>query len=128
MQELSKTANRGFTSAFLENKNNRETERFDSSQETALPMIYAGAVKDKNSNGWMEVDVKNRIEVGDELEYISPNNQYRFTLDAMENPNGLSIDVAHGGNGVIRMKTDGPVDPFALISLSQKQPTSKKQS
>ena len=91
-------------------------------------MIYAGAVKDKISDGWMEVDVKNRIEVGDELEYISPDNQYHFTLDAMENSNGLSIDVAHGGNGVVRIKTDGPVDPFALISLSQKRTVSKIQS
>ena len=77
---------------------------------------------------WIEIDVKNRIEIGDELEYISPDNQYRFTLDAMEKTNGLSIDVAHGGNGLVRIKTDRPVEPFALISLSQKRTVSKAQN
>ena len=128
MTELSKTSNRGFTSAFLENRNNAETERFDSSQETNLPMIYAGAVKGEVSDGWMEVDVKNRIEVGDELEYVSPHRQYRFTLDAMENPRGLPVSLAHGGNGVVRIKTNEPIEPFALLSLAQKTKVIKPAS
>jgi hypothetical protein len=34
----------------------------------------------------------------------------------MENDHGVALTVAHGGNGSVWMKMDGPVDPFALLS------------
>ena len=118
--ELDKTSNRGFTSAFLAPNSGSKTERFDSPQETDLPQIYAGMIKETRAGNWIEVDVKNRIELGDELEYISPKNQYRFEISAMENKNGKAIEVAHGGNGTIWMQCNGPVEPYALVSLIQK--------
>jgi putative protease len=120
--ELDKTANRGFTSAFLSPNSGSKTENFDSPQETNLPQIYAGMVKETREGNWMEVDIKNRIELGDELEYISPDNQYRFPINAMEDKNGKSIEVAHGGNGTIWMQCDGPVEDYALVSLIQTNP------
>ena len=119
IDELHKTSNRGFTPAFLVNAANAKTERFHSSQEIDLPQVYAGQVKGEKSGGWMEVDIKNRIEVGDELEYISPQSQYRFPLRIMENPNGIAVSVAHGGNGTVWIQTDRPVEPFALLSRIQ---------
>ncbi len=117
LTEISKTANRGFTSAFLVPNSDHETERFDSPQETALPQIYAGQVKGERAGGWMAVEVKNRIEIGDTVEYISPQRNYYFHLTAMENPAGEAVSVAHGGNGVVWIKTEGAVDPYALLSL-----------
>ena len=58
---------------------------------------------------WMEVDVKNRIEVGYEIEYISPQNKYRFQISSMENENGLALQVAHGGKWY-RLDEDGRSD------------------
>ncbi len=115
--ELHKTANRGFTTAFLSPHNKQATERFDSPQERDLPQTFAGKVLGERAGGWMEVEVKNRIEVGDELEYISPTQQRRFTIPALEDKNGQSVGVAHGGNGSIWIPTDGPVEPYALLSL-----------
>jgi putative protease len=120
--ELDKTSNRGFTSAFLSPNSGSKTENFDTPQETNLPQIYAGMIKETRDGNWMEVDVKNRIELGDELEYISPGDQYRFSITAMEDKNGKAIEVAHGGNGTIWMQCDGPVEPYALVSLMQKTP------
>ncbi len=120
--ELDKTSNRGFTSAFLAPNSGSKTERFDSPQETNMPQIYAGMIKETRDGNWMEVDVKNRIELGDELEYISPDNQYRFSINAMKNKDGKAIEVAHGGNGTIWMQCNGPVEPYALVSLIQKTP------
>ncbi len=120
--EIDKTANRGFTSAFLVSNSNRETERFDSAQDTDPPQIFGGQiVKEERVEGFVEVDVRNRLELGDELEYISPQWQYRFTLKAMRDRNGKSLAVAHGGNGSVWMQVEGPVEAYALLSLV-KQP------
>ncbi len=117
LEELNKTANRGFTSAFYVPKSDHETERFDSPQEEDLMQVFAGQVTGERPGGWMEVEVKNRIEIGDELEYISPEGQHKFQLTAMENMNKESISIAHGGNGRVWIQMEAPVHPFALLSL-----------
>ena len=119
IEEIGKTANRGFTSAFLISAANRETERFDSPQEPHQPQIFGGQVVNERS-GWMEVDVRNRIELGDEAECLSPERQYKFKINAMETVSGESISVAHGGNGTVWVKSEGPVEPYALLSLVKK--------
>ncbi len=116
LRETEKTANRGFTTAFLLSASEKATERFNSPQEDNLPQIYAGKIVNERAGGWVEVDVKNRIEVGHEIEYISPQNKYRFQISAMENESGLALQVAHGGNGTVWIKTEGQIDPFALLS------------
>jgi putative protease len=122
LEEVNKTANRGFTTAFLVSRSGKDTERMDSPQETDLPQIYGGQVNDEKPGGWMEVDIKNRMEVGDELEYISPQGQYHFTLREMEDLQGAAIHTAHGGNGRVRIRTDGRIEPYALLSIVKTQP------
>jgi len=78
--------------------------------------VFAGQVLDAREGGWMEVEVKNRIEVGDELEYISPKGQRYFKIEAIENKKGESVSVAHGGNGSVWIPAPAPVEPFALLS------------
>jgi putative protease len=117
LDEVAKTANRGFTSAFLVPHQREQTERMDSPQETDLPQVFAGQVMDTKAGGWMEVAVKNRVEVGDELEFISPGHQYRFTLEEMEDSEGTALAVAHGGGCRVWVRTAGPVEPYALLSL-----------
>jgi len=121
--ETEKTANRGFTTAFLLSASERSTERFDSPQKENLPQVYAGKIVNQRAEGWMEVDVKNRIEVGHQVEYISPLNNYSFRISSMENKNGLPLKVAHGGNGAVWIKTNGQIDPFALLSRVVDIPT-----
>ena len=71
---------------------------------------------------WMEVDVKNRSEVGQKIEYISPQNKYRFQISSMENESRLALQVAHGGNGTVWLKTEGTIDRFALLSRVVNEP------
>ncbi|GIS84627.1 MAG: hypothetical protein CM1200mP16_09270 [Nitrospina sp.] len=64
----------------------------------------------------MEVDVRNRMELGDEVEYLSPNEQYKFKINAMETTLEI-VFLAPGGNGTVWVQADGSVEPFALLSL-----------
>ena len=82
-----------------------------------MPQVFAGQVKGERDGGWMEVEVKNRIEVGDEVEYISPTGQRYFKIEAIENKKGESVSVAHGGNGCVWIPSPGSIDPYALLSL-----------
>jgi len=125
LDEINKTANRGFTSAFFISNSNRETERFDSPQVEDLSQVFGGQVLDLRGDGMMEVEIKNRVEVGDEVEYISPSEQYRFRINAMQNKNGQAISVAHGGNGTAWIQAEGPVEPYSLLSLV-KPPTGEE--
>ncbi len=122
--EINKTANRVFTSAFLISASNRDTERFESPQEENQAQVFGGQVVNERP-GWMEVEVKNRIELGDEAEYISPSGQFKFIIDAMETNAGEKATVAHGGNGTIWIKIDRQAEPFALISLLQNTETTE---
>ena len=122
--EINKTANRGFTSAFLISASNRDTERFESPQEKDQPQVFGGQVVNERP-GWMEVEVKNRIELGDEVEYISPSGQHKFFIDAMETSTGEKANVAHGGNGTIWISIDRQAEPFALLSLLHKTETAE---
>lgn len=124
LDEINKTANRGFTSAFLISASNRDTERFDSPQEKDQPQVFGGQIVNERP-GWMEVEVKNRIELGDEVEYISPSGQHKFCIDAMETSTGEKATVAHGGNGTIWIGIDQQAEPFALLSLLQKAETAE---
>jgi putative protease len=128
LDETEKTANRGFTTAFLLSASERATEKFDSPQEENLPQIYAGKVVNQRAGGWMEVEIKNRIKVGDEIECISPQSNYRFQISAMEGESGLALQLAHGGNGTVWIKTEGPIDPYALLSRVVDLPVSSSVS
>jgi len=116
-KEVEKTANRGFTTAFLLPHQREATERMDSPQATDQDQVFAAQVLDVLPGGWMEVAVKNRLELGDVLEYISPGRQYRFDLEEMEDTKGAALAVAHGGGARVRIRAPEPVEPYALLSL-----------
>ncbi len=115
IDEIAKTANRGFTSAFLVPKSDHATERFDSPQDDDLPQVFAGQVLD-HKPGWMRVEIKNRLQVGDRVEYIAPGGQQEFCATAFEKDTGERVEVVHGGAGAVWMACDFTPEPFALLS------------
>jgi len=117
LDEIEKTANRGFTSAFLISNSNRSTERFESAQAHNQPQIFAGQILEDRPGGWALTEIKNRIELGNKAEYISPEERRNFSIQAMEDRSGNSIDVAHGGAGPVWIQYGFQTAPFSLLSL-----------
>ncbi len=116
--EVAKTANREFTSAFLISNANHDTERFDSAQNPDQHQVFGGqVVTGIIEDGYVEVNIRNRMEVGDEVECISPEHQYRFTISALRDKEGNDISVCHGGAGSTWIRAEGPMEAFALLSL-----------
>jgi U32 family peptidase len=117
LNEIDKTANRGFTSAFLISNANHTTERFDSPQESNQPQIFAGQILEDKPGGWALMEVKNRIEVGDTAEYIAPGERSMFEIQALEDIKGNAIAVAHGGAGPVWVQCGFQAAPYSLLSL-----------
>ena len=129
LSETEKTANRGFTTAFLLSASERSTERFDSSagrkiyHRYTLGKLLINVLK----VGWKWMS-RIGLKSGHEMEYISPLNNYRFCISSMENKSGLALKVAHGGNGTVWIKTEGQIDPFGLLSRIVDAPVSSSAS
>lgn len=75
-----------------------------------------GEFTGKRVNGMAEVDVKNKFSVGDSLEMMTPAGNIVFTLDALANRKGETIDVAPGNGHVVYLPIPEDVDVnFGLL-------------
>lgn len=53
--------------------------------------------------------VKNKFSLGDSVEMMTPNGNIQFTLDALQNAKGESIDVAPGNGHIVYLPVPVPV-------------------
>ena len=59
--------------------------------------------------GILEIDVKNRFEVGDDMELMLPGGNRRFILEHIENSRGESVAAAPGSGHIVRIPVPGGV-------------------
>ncbi|SHE30840.1 putative protease [Modicisalibacter ilicicola DSM 19980] len=121
MDELENLANRGYTEGFYRRHVHDEYQNYERGHSIGVHQQFVGEVIDYDaSRGWLEVDVKNRFTLGDSLELMLPGGNRRFTLAALENKRGETIDVAPGSGHVVRLPIPGEaIEPerieFALL-------------
>lgn len=95
--DLEHLAHRGYTSGFLQRHNHSETQNYDYGYSKSDTQQFVGEVLGRNSeNGLIEIDVKNKFLVGDELELMTPSGNLKFTLTHMESSKGELILDAKG--------------------------------
>jgi U32 family peptidase len=94
--DLANLANRGYTEGFYRRHPPQEHQNYlhGSSQNGQQ---FIGEVLEQNQNsGQLTIAVKNHFEVGDEMELITPDGNYRFVLEHMESLTGEKKQVAPG--------------------------------
>lgn len=74
LEELKKVGNRGYTQGFFLNNNNSESYSYDISKGLA-GSDFLGIVQEKINNNTFRVLIKNKINLNDEIELITPNFQ-----------------------------------------------------
>jgi len=95
--DLEHLAHRGYTSGFLQRHSSSETQNYDYGYSKSDTQQFVGEVLGRNSdNGLIEIDVKNKFLVGDELELMTPSGNVKFTLTHMESSKGELILDAKG--------------------------------
>lgn len=98
MRELESVGNRGYTLAFHEGRLTNHAHNYEHTAAIAQ-WEYAGVVTGVTDDALL-VDVKNKLEAGEVLEFISPNTREPVLIrlyDFEVAKNGERKDVIHGG-------------------------------
>jgi len=98
LAELDGLANRGYTSGFYQRHRSHETQNYLDGHSKARRSQYVGEVR-AIVDGWAEIEVKNRFQVGDTLEIIHPSGNVLQVLERIRGRDGEMLDAA-AGNGV----------------------------
>jgi putative protease len=107
MTELKKTFHRAFTTAYAFGKND-ETVNYSGSQSSGNSMFIANVLGYDEEKGCAIVEMRNRFKVGDELEVLSPSENFnkKFTVTKMYNQNQELVDDAKLVQQKLYVKTD----------------------
>ena len=104
MAELDHLANRGYTEGFYRRHVPQEYQNYEQGVSTNPNQQFVGEISAVESgNGWLTVDVKNRFETGDTLELITPSGNSTFSLDVLENLDGIKVDAAPGSGHIVKI-------------------------
>ena len=100
--ELEGLANRGFTSGFLERRPSQDYQNYEAGHSDIGHSHFVGEVRGI-TDGWAEVEVKNKFLVGDQIEVIHPSGNHVVRLEQMRNLHGEAITVAPGSPLQVRI-------------------------
>ncbi|OBX36574.1 peptidase family U32 [Halomonas elongata] len=119
MDELDNLANRGYTEGFYRRHVHDEYQNYERGHSIGVHQQFVGEVRDYDpARGVLEIDVKNRFEVGDGVELMLPGGNRRFTLEHIENRRGESVSAAPGSGHVVRIPVPGEVIPEERIAYA----------
>lgn len=116
---LENLANRGYTDGFFQRHHTHEYQNYitNASKENRQQFV-AEMISADQANGTIDVEVKNRFKVGDTLELVMPEGNRQIELSAMENLNGVAMDVAPGSGHQVRLPiSDIGVDKLLIARV-----------
>lgn len=102
MSQLEHLANRGYTEGFYRRHVPSEYQNYEKGVSDNPAQQFVGEVLDYDKNSAkLTIEVKNRFNLGDTLELITPNGNQTFALDNLENKQGVAVDAAPGSGHVV---------------------------
>jgi putative protease len=104
--QLEGMANRGYTGGFLQRHPAQDYQNYITGHSQFQRSQFVAEVRGI-TDGWAEVEVKNKFSVGDTLEVIHPSGNLIVKLEAMRNMDGEPIVVAPGNPLHVRVPLDG---------------------
>lgn len=117
MAELENLAQRGYTDGFFERHESEELQNYRQGASKATRSQFVADIMQYHADsGEADLDIKNKITVGDELELITPEGNEKFRIDAMQTLKGEPLDVAPGSGWKVRIKLPRPVGDMAMLT------------
>lgn len=120
--ELDKIANRGYHTGFMVQTPQVEGQNYDTSVPRYYTQKFGGVIaEDTAPNGFLALEVRNKITCGDSGEFITPDNRrINFKVNKILNAKLEPVESAHGGNGVyfIENSVTEELPIMSLLSLS----------
>mgnify|MGYP001225724573 CR=1 FL=1 len=122
--ELNKVSNRGYIPGFLKGFPGKDNVKFDkNSSESAFKFL--GIVREVSADGLCRVEARNRFEVGDEVEVITPvgagkSGENKFVkVKEILNLKKEPVEVAHGGDKDVWVKMKKGIEVGALLRMAR---------
>lgn len=119
--ELQKVGNRGYTTGFALGNNDSESYSYDISKGLAGADFLCEFKGNKeplklDEGVFYSVKIKNKMLIGDEVEVITPNEQFRTKLLAVKDENGIDLGLANTNDDVYLLFDKAPEDyKYALV-------------
>jgi U32 family peptidase len=114
---LENLANRGYTDGFYKRHHTHEYQNYMEGNSVNRQQQFVGEVVGYNKEtGFADIDVKNKIRVGDKLELIQPTGNIDITLEQMKDMQGNTMDEAPGGGYKIRIPLSESMAGKGLIA------------
>jgi putative protease len=106
LEELAKISHRGYTTGFLLGKPRDVDHEYLS--RYVRNFEFVALVEGEAKGGGVLVAVRNRLQLGDALELIGQGTSFtRFILQAMEDEDGVPLQVAHPNQRVVLKELKG---------------------
>jgi len=117
MGELESLASRGYTDGFYQRHETHELQNYRESASRSARQQFVAEVSDYDAaSGRLQLEVKNKIRVGDELELLTPAGSESFRLEAMEDLQGAPMQEAPGGGYRVRIPSPSEDPRMGLIA------------
>lgn len=116
-QELLKTSHRKYTTGFnFKDKFKEESECLESSYPVQSYEFMA-IVLEKTKDGYVKIEQRNRFRVGDELEVLSPDNNFNKIIKVtnIKTTDNEEIDDAKNVQQILFLKTDLELHPGDIL-------------
>lgn len=110
LSELDGLANRGYTAGFLQRHTAVSLQNYQHGSSRGEQQQLVGEIISQLSDDEIQVDVKNRFGLNDQLLLLTPAGNYRFTAQRMHNKQGEEITVAPGSGHVVNLKIPPGID------------------
>lgn len=115
--ELDKLANRGYHKGFAAGNPGPEAQNYEFSHSRGREQKFAGIVRDFDSEKkWGLVEVRGRMNAGDEVELISPDGARKTLIQRIQSQKGEDLQTVHPGMGSFWMDLGPSVDKYTLLS------------
>ena len=116
MDSLESLANRGFTEGFYRRHVHDEYQNYETGNSRESKQQFVGEIVECDDQQ-LTIDVKNRFELGDTLELMTPQGNHTFNLTHLENRHGESVDAAPGSGHRVKIPRPEGVqaDEFSLL-------------
>ncbi len=119
MDELEGLSNRGYTEGFYRRHPPGDYQNYERGVSRSDRQQVVGEVQDVNDS-WLSIDVKNRFEIGDLVELVTPSGNLSFRLTDIMSHDGKAIDAVPGSGRVVKIPIPADadshsIDDFALL-------------
>jgi len=116
MTNLESLAQRGYTEGFLRRHVHDEYQNYQNGSSVSERQQFVGELTGVRRQRLAEVKVKNRFELGDHLELMTPKGNFHFDLGELRNGNGEAIEVAPGDGHTVYLPIPDQVElAFGLL-------------